>query len=92
MRTNWKTVSTLVTLALLAGCMDHSVSAPDQSSVAPAPRMLAPQSAPALGLAGVGGNNTSVDFVVGPWGGTFYTGNNAVVFPAHTICQPATSS
>jgi hypothetical protein len=32
-----------------------------------------------------------VDFTVGPWGGIFYTGNHAVVFPAQSICDPATS-
>jgi hypothetical protein len=91
-RTNWKTVSTLVTMALLTGCTDRSVSAPDASSVAPVSMLLAPQAMPALSLNGGSPGNTSVDFVVGPWGGIFYTGNNAVVIPAHAICDPATSS
>ena len=40
-RTNWKTVSTLVTMIVVAGCQDNVVSAPQGTSVAPASIMLA---------------------------------------------------
>lgn len=91
-RTNWKTVSTLVTMALLSGCMDHSVSAPDLAPVAPATMMLAPQGMPQLSLNGDHESNTSVDFTVGPEGGIFHIGNHALVIPRNGICDPATSS
>lgn len=91
-RTNWKTVSTLVTtMALLVGCQDQSVVAP-KTSVAPSPSMLAPAGAPQLDLAANAPNNAIAEFTVGPAGGVFYVGKNAVVFPAGSICDPATSS
>lgn len=87
-RTNWKTVSTLVTIGLLAGCMDRSISAPESVSVAPVSMMLAPQGAPQLSWALVKSENTSVDFTVGVDGGEFRVGSNAaVVIPAHGICN-----
>ncbi len=87
-RTNWKTVSTLVTIGLLAGCMDRSISAPASTSVAPVSMMLAPQGAPQLSLALGKSENTSVDFTVGVKGGVFRVGSNAaVVIPAHGICD-----
>ena len=91
-RTNWKTVSTLVTMALLAGCQDNTVSAPQQASVAPTLMMMAPGEAPRLSLNGVSSNNIKTEFTVGPNGGVFMVGNHAVVIPAHSICNPATSS
>jgi hypothetical protein len=90
-RTNWKTVSTLVTMALLSGCMDHSVSAPDLAS-GPVSMMLAPQGVPQLSLNGDQHDDNSVDFVVGSRGATILIGNNALVIPANSICDPATSS
>lgn len=54
--------------------------------------MLAPDGRPSLSLTTDGSDNTTVDFTVGPNGGVFYAGNNAVVFPARSICDPATSS
>jgi len=90
-RTNWKTVSTLVTMALLAGCQD-SVSAPQQTSVAPTLMMMAPNEAPRLALTAITSNNIVSEFTVTPKGGVFMVGNNAVVIPAHSICNPTTSS
>ncbi len=53
---------------------------------------LAPAERPALGLSrDEQQNNTSADFVVPPSGGVFMIGNNAVIFPARSICDPATS-
>jgi hypothetical protein len=91
-RTNWKTVSTLVTMAVLAGCQDSMVSAPQQASVGPTLMMMAPDAAPRLSLTNANAMTTSTDFVVGPQGGVFMVGNHAVVIPAHGICNPATSS
>lgn len=91
-RINWKTVSTLVTMALLAGCQESTVSAPQQASVGPVLMMMAPTDAPRLSLSGGNPHNTSTDFTVGPKGGVFLVGNHAVVIPAHSICNPATSS
>ena len=91
-RTNWKTVSTLVTMALLVGCQEQSVTAPSTASVGPAPMMLAPEGRPNLSLSGGSSENTSADFTVGPRGGVFFAGNHAVVIPARGVCNPATSS
>src|SRR3954463_160034 len=91
-RTNWKTVSTLVTSLVIAGCTDSVATSPEASAVSPAPMMMAPSGSPAMSLNGGSSGNASVDFVVGPQGGTFMLGNNAVVFPAKSICDPATSS
>lgn len=91
-RTNWKTVSTLVTMVVIAGCQDNLVSAPQASSVAPASMMLAPDGAPRLSLMGNEKGNNEVEFTVSPNGGVYFIGNNAVVFPARSICDPATSS
>lgn len=97
-RTNWKTVSTLVTMVVIAGCQDKLVSAPTTSSVAPASMAMAPEGAPRLSLIGAAtvgngiGNNNDVDFTVTPSGGVFFIGNHAVIFPARSICDPAKSS
>jgi hypothetical protein len=91
-RTNWKTVSTLVTMALLVGCQDNTVSAPLQPTAAPTLMMMAPGEAPRLSLSAITSNNLTTEFTVGPKGGVFMVGNHAVVIPAHSICNPATSS
>lgn len=94
-RTNWKTVSTLVTTIVIAGCMDNGVSSPQIAPEGPAPMMMAPEGHPMLSLGGrlsAKSANTSADFIVGPEGGVFLVGNNAVVFPAKSICNPAKSS
>jgi hypothetical protein len=62
------------------------------SASAPAPLSLAPQGRPTLSLSGGLADSASLDFIVGPNGGVFYTGNHAVVFPSQSICDPATSS
>ena len=76
-------------VALLAAC-----SAADQA-VAPAVRHAArPAGAPSLDVItnSVAPDSLSADFTVTPSGGTFVLGNNAVYFPANSICDPATSS
>ena len=91
-RTNWKTVSTLVTMIVIAGCHDNIVSVPQASSSAPASMMMIPEGAPRLSLLSNPVNNNDVDFTVKPEGGVFFIGNHAVVFPARSICDPAKSS
>lgn len=91
-RTNWKTVSTLVTMIAIAGCSESRLLAPEASSASPAPMMMAPEGHPNLSLSGTKSGNASADFVVGPQGGVFIVGGNAVVFPAKSICDPAKSS
>jgi len=97
-RTSWITAGPLLLLVALAGCRDGVVS-PNTSSqlaaprgVAPAPMSLAPQGRPSLALSGDASDSASVDFYVGPTGGIFLAGNNAVIFPANSVCDPATSS
>jgi hypothetical protein len=90
-RTNWKTVSTLVTMLVIAGCQDSLVSAPQATSSAPVSMMMAPEGAPRLSLLGNASSNTDVDFTVSPSGGIYYIGNHAVVFPARSICDPSKS-
>ena len=91
-RMNWKTVSTLVTMVVIAGCQENVVSPELQSTSAPTKMSLAPQSRPQLQLNSTSAANASGDFTVGPNGGAFFIGRNAVYFPAHSICNPATSS
>lgn len=91
--TSWKTVSTLVTMSMVAAACSESVVAPGAApSAAPASVMLAPQGRPTLSLSGGAEPNTAADFTVSDKGGVFFVGNNAVVFPAKSICDPATSS
>jgi hypothetical protein len=96
-RTGWFTTGPLLVLAVLVGCRDGVVS-PTESPVlappaaAPAPMSLAPQGRPSLALSGGLPDSTAVDFIVGAGGGVFYTGNHAVVFPAGSVCDPATST
>lgn len=76
-------------VALLAAC-----SAADQA-VAPAVKHTArPAGAPSLDVItnSVAPDSLSADFTVTPSGGMFVLGNNAVYFPANSICDPATSS
>lgn len=91
-RTNWKTVSTLVTMVVLAGCQEQ-VTSPAVQKVASGPvsASFAPEGRPSLSLTVSSTSSTSADFTVGPNGGVFFIGNNAVYFPANSICDPATS-
>ena len=96
-RNRWNIAGPLLLLSALAGCREGVVSpaagpieAPQ--AAAPAPMSLAPQGRPHLDLVGGLPDSTSVDFIVGPNGGIFNAGNHAVVFPAQSVCDPATSS
>jgi hypothetical protein len=91
-RTSLITAGPLLALALLAGCRETAVSPIEAPALAaPAPVSLAPAERPSLLLNGSLPDSAAVDFVVGPWGGVYYAGNHAVVFPAQSICDPATS-
>lgn len=84
-----KRLTLFTAVALLAAC-----SAADQA-VAPAVRHTArPAGAPSLDVItnSVAPDSLSADFTVTPSGGMFVLGNNAVYFPANSICDPATSS
>jgi hypothetical protein len=92
-RINWKTISTLITMVAVAGCQENVSTSATSPSVAPAHLSLAPAGRPTLSLsADAAVANTETDFTVGPQGGVFRAGNTAVIFPAHSICDPATSS
>ena len=91
-RLNWKTVSTLVTMFVVAGCQDNTVSAPQGTSAAPVPMMMAPGGSPQLSLNGKAKDNDDVDFAVSEKGGVYVLGNHAIVFPAHSICNPERST
>ncbi|MDB4898629.1 MAG: hypothetical protein JWN53_437 [Gemmatimonadetes bacterium] len=91
-RTNWKTISTLVTMAVLAGCQDNIATPVATPSAAPAEMSLAPAGRPTLSLSAQAAGSTTTDFTVGPNGGTFIIGNAAVVFPANSICDPEKST
>ncbi|PYP80439.1 MAG: hypothetical protein DMD35_04855 [Gemmatimonadetes bacterium] len=90
-------VSALLFTAALAGCSDGPVSPATKQIeapffAAPAPISSAPAGRPALDLVGGFPDSVSVDFSVGPNGGIFFAGNHAVVIPAQSVCDPATSS
>jgi hypothetical protein len=89
MRTNWKTVSTLITMIAVAGCSDNTMS-PTAASTTTAAR-FAPEGRPALSLNTAAAERTSSSFTVGPQGGVFFIGANAVIFPKGSICEPSTS-
>jgi hypothetical protein len=96
-RISWISAGPILVLAVLVGCRDGIVSSAtsplaEPSVAVPAPMSLAPQGAPTLSLTGALADSASVDFSVGPNGGVYYAGNHAVVFPAQSICDPATSS
>src|SRR5688500_18959224 len=91
-RINWKTVSTLVTMLVIAGCSDTSISSPPGTGAAPVAMMLAPDGAPSMSIPGDAPANTSADFTVTAAGGAFIIGNHAVIFPDNAICDPEKSS
>lgn len=96
-RNRWNIAGPLLLLTALVSCREGVVSpatgpieAPQ--AAAPAPMSLAPQGRPHLDLVGGLPDSASVDFVISPNGGIFDLGNHAVVFPANSVCDPATSS
>lgn len=87
-RTNWKTVSTLITMLTVAGCSDRVVAPEVTPSVA---RAFSPEGRPLLSLNTDAPANTSLTFTVNPSGGVFFIGKDAVVFPKGSICEPTSS-
>jgi hypothetical protein len=90
-RNYWIVVANAVALVAVVGCSDTIVAPSAAPNGAPARMIQAPDGHPSLSLVG-GSSNESTDFTVGPAGGTFYVGSHAVVFPAHSICDPNRSS
>jgi len=96
-RTRSYVAAPLILLTVLASCRDGLVTQSGSPTVAAAPvapvsMKLAPQGRPSLLLSGGLPDSTSADFYVGPNGGVYFAGNHAVVFPAGSVCDPATSS
>jgi hypothetical protein len=96
-RNRWNIAGPLLLLAALAGCREGVVSPAERpieapQAAAPAPLSAAPQGHPTLDLVGGLPDSASVDFDISPNGGIFDLGNHAVVFPAQSVCDPATSS
>jgi hypothetical protein len=91
-RNYWVVVASALVIGVLTGCSDSVVAPSAAPSAAPASAMLAPSGRPSLSLSGNKDRNGSTSFTVDPSGGIFFVGNHAVVFPAHSICDPAKSS
>jgi hypothetical protein len=89
-RNYWVVVASMVVMTVLTGCSD-TVIAPAAAPNAPTSMMQAPAGHPSLSLSNKASENTSADFTVSPWGGVYHIGRHAVVFPAHSICDPSTS-
>ena len=89
-RNYWVVVASVLVMGVLEGCRDNLVAPAAAPSAAPAAAVLAPAGHPSLSLNGSGQDGTA-DFTVDPRGGVFFVGNHAVVFPANSICDPATS-
>lgn len=87
-RLSWKTVSTLITMAAVAGCSESTVAPATRSTTVS--MALAPSALPSLSRSADKASSSS-SITVGPNGGVFFIGNAAVVFPARSICDPATS-
>jgi hypothetical protein len=96
-RNYWVVVASAIVVGVLAGCSDNTVLAPSAApsaaaSATPITATFAPASRPSLALSGDKTKNGTSKFTVSPSGGVFFVGNHAVVFPAGSICDPATSS
>jgi hypothetical protein len=89
-RNYWVVVASMVVMTVLTGCSD-AVVAPAAAPSASTSMLQAPVGHPSLSLSGEGKENTSADFTVSPWGGVYRIGRHAVVFPAHSVCDPSTS-
>jgi hypothetical protein len=92
-RNYWVVVASALVIGVLTGCSDNTLVAPSAApSAAPTSTILAPSGRPSLSLSGSNARNGSTEFTVSPAGGVFFVGNHAVVFPARSICDPATST
>jgi hypothetical protein len=91
-RNYWVVVASALVIGVLTGCSDTTVAPSAAPSAAPTTAMLAPAGQPSLSLNGRKADNGTTHFTVNQWGGVFFVGNHAVVFPAHSICDPATAN
>lgn len=89
-RNYWVVVASMVVMTVLAGCSDNVV-APAVAPSAPTSMLQAPVGHPSLSLSHEARENASANFTVSPWGGVYRVGRHAVVFPAHSVCDPSTS-
>lgn len=90
-RKYWVVVANVVVLTALAGCRDSIVTPSESPNGTPVSIALAPAGRPSVAIQGPAASAGSVQFTVGPQGGVFMLGSNAVVFPAKSICDPSTS-
>jgi hypothetical protein len=92
-RNYWVVVASALVIGVLTGCSENSVVAPSAApSTGPASPQFAPSGRPQLSLSGTSQQNGVTTFTVRPSGGVFFVGNHAVVFPARSICDPASST
>ncbi len=81
---------------LLAGCADSEVAGPgfEASPWSHLPVGRAPVGIPSpdIIMHSVADDSLSAEFTVTPTGGVFHLGPHAIYLPAHSICDPATST
>jgi len=87
----------LALLALLStGCADDRVAGPDFEATPwshiPVGRAPSGIPSPDIIVHHVADDSGSAEFTVTPTGGVFNLGPHAIYFPAHSICDPATST
>lgn len=92
-RNYWVVVASALVIGVVTGCSENTVVAPAAGpTTAPVSTMFAPSARPQLSLSGSSLQNGVTQFTVDASGGVFHVGNHVVVFPARSICDPATSS
>jgi len=90
-----RNLGAIVLLALALGaCSDNEVAAPNALSWGGLSVGRAPAGIPSADIIihQVADDSLSAEFTVTPTGGIFHLGPHAIYFPAHSICDPATST
>ena len=90
-----RSLGAIVLLALALGaCADREAVAPDALPWGELPIGRAPAGIPSADIIvhHVADDSLSAEFTVTPTGGIFHLGPHAIYFPAHSICDPATST
>ena len=93
--TRRRNLGAIVLLAVaLAACGDSEVAAPEALAWGRIQVGRAPAGIPRADIIvhHVADDSLSAEFTVTPTGGVFHLGPHAIYFPAHSICDPATSS
>src|SRR5258705_4548950 len=90
-RNYWVVVASMVVMTVLAGCSDTPV-APAVAPSTSTSMMQAPDGHPTLSLSHDRKDNEESQFTISPAGGLYRVGNHAVVFPARSVCEPATDN